>query len=146
MKNEEQFKTYIGVDLGDRKHHICVTDKDGEVLAEKKIENNREDLAALANDYPRATLALEVGTHSPWISRYLSALGLEVVVANPRKVKYITENIRKSDKRDAQILARFVRVDPGLLCPIKHRSEESQRALLVIKMRDTLTRLRVSTS
>ena len=96
MKNEEQFKTYIGVDLGDRKHHICVTDKDGEVLAEKKIENNREDLAALANDYPRATLALEVGTHSPWISRYLSALGLEVVVANPRKVKYITENIRKS--------------------------------------------------
>ena|GEM_PF-3714687 len=85
------------------------------MLSEFKIDNSREDLALLANDYPESLVALEVGTHSPWISRYLQALGMEVVVANPRKVKYISENIRKSDKRDTQILAKFVRLDPELL-------------------------------
>ncbi len=69
-----------------------------------------------------------------------------MVVANPRKVKYISENIRKSDKRNAQVLAKFVRVDPELLCPITHRSELSQKALLVIKLRDALTRTRVINS
>jgi len=144
MKNQKQFKTIIGVDLGDRKHQICVTDKDGTILVEEKITNDRDSLAALAETYPESLVALEVGTHSPWISRFLEALGMTVVVANPRKVKYISENIRKSDKRDAQILAKFVRLDPELLCPIKHRTEESQQDLLVIKMRDTLARVRVS--
>jgi len=144
MKNQKQFKTIIGVDLGDRKHQICVTDKDGTILVEEKVTNDRDALSELAETYPESLVALEVGTHSPWISRFLEALGMTVVVANPRKVKYISENIRKSDKRDAQILAKFVRLDPELLCPIKHRTEESQQDLLVIKMRDTLARVRVS--
>ena len=81
MKNQKQFKTYIGVDLGDRKHQICVTDKTGKILAEKKIDNDRDSLSELVADYPEAVIALEVGTHSPWISRYLEALGASVVVA-----------------------------------------------------------------
>jgi len=113
-----------------------VTDKDGNILVEKKITNDRESLSELCEEYPGSLVSLEVGTHSPWISRYLEALGMTVVVANPRKVKYISENIRKSDIRDARILAKFVRLDPELLCPIKHRSEESQQDLLIIKMRD----------
>ena len=103
MKNQKQFKTYIGVDLGDRKHQICVTDKAGTILSEKKIDNDRESLSELVSDHPESIIALEVGTHSPWISSYLESLGASVVVANPRKVKYISQNIRKSDKRDAQI-------------------------------------------
>src|SRR5450759_4986666 len=34
---------------------------------------------------PRMRIALEVGTHSPWVSRLLKELGHEVLVANPRK-------------------------------------------------------------
>ena len=29
---------------------------------------------------------MEVGTHSPWVSRFLQELGLRVIVANPRKL------------------------------------------------------------
>ena len=144
MKNNKQFRTYIGVDLADRKHQICVHDKNGDTIIEKKINNTHEHLAQLANDFPNSLVAMEVGTHSPWISRYLEALGMTIIIANPRKLKYISENIRKSDKRDAQILAKFVRLDPELLHPIKHRSESSQQSLLNIKLRDTLTRARVS--
>ena len=71
---------------------------------------------------PRSRIALEIGTHSPWISRLLSELGLEVIVANARKVRLIGESRKKDDRLDAQTLARLARVDPKLLSPVKHRS------------------------
>ena len=75
-------------------------------------------------------IALEVGTHSPWVSRLLSKLGHEVIVANARQVKLISASSRKDDRLDAQMLARLARVDPKLLRPIRHRSEEAQTDLM----------------
>jgi transposase len=71
---------------------------------------------------PRSRIALETGTHSPWISRLLSELGHEVIVAHARKVRLIGESRKKDDRLDAQTLARLARIDPQLLCPVKHRT------------------------
>jgi transposase len=94
---------------------------------------------------PASRVALEVGTHSPWVSRYLAGLGHEVVVANPRKVQLITHSVRKNDRIDAERLARLARVDPKLLSPIRHRGEQVQADLAVIRARaelvDTRTKL-----
>ncbi len=38
---------------------------------------------------PRSRIALETGTHSPWVSRLLSELGHEVIVAHARNVRLI---------------------------------------------------------
>ena len=54
---------------------------------------------------PRSRIALEIGTHSPWISRLLSEFGHEVIVANARKVRLIGESRKKDDRLDAQTLA-----------------------------------------
>ncbi len=144
MKNrKQQFGTIIGVDLGDKKHAICVTGKDGEVVEEVSVPNTAKALKALASDYPGARAAMEVGTHSPWITRLLEAEGWEVTVANARKVKAIYDNDRKCDRFDARMLARLLRVDPALLHPVHHGSERAQRDLLAIKLRDTLVRSRV---
>lgn len=140
----QQFETVIGVDLGDKKHAVCVLDKDGTILREFTIANRRNCLAKLTRDYPKALVAIEVGTHSPWISRLLTTEGMEVIIANARKVRAIYENDRKCDRIDALMLARFARVDPELLHPIQHTSEESQRDQLAIKMRDSLVRQRVA--
>jgi transposase len=83
-------------------------------------------------------IALEVGTHSPWVSRLLRDVGHEVIVANARRVRAITESSRKDDRMDAQMLARLARVDPGLLCPIQHRGERAQQHLARIKARAAL--------
>ena len=64
---------------------------------------------------------MEVGSHSPWISRFLKDLGHDVIVANPRKLRAIYTNERKSDECDAEMLARLGRVDPKLLHPIAHQ-------------------------
>ena|SRR5208283_5103543 len=110
----------LGLDLGDRSHHVCVLDATGQIVREGALSNTRPALKKLLTDFPCATVALEAGTHSPWISRYLTDLGAHVLVANPRKLHAISRNERKCDQRDAQMLARLARVDPALLYPIQH--------------------------
>jgi transposase len=137
-----QFETYIGVDLGDKKHHVCVTDKDGVIIKECTIANDRHALRQLCRDYPGGSVALEVGAHSPWISRFLTAEGMKITVANARKLRAIYQNNRKCDQLDARMLAKLLRVDRELLSPIQHGSEQAQKDLLAIKIRASLVRQR----
>ena len=134
----------LGLDLGDRSHHVCVMDATGQIIREGALSNTRPALAKLLADFPRATVAIEAGTHSPWISRYLTELGAKVIVANPRKLHAISRNERKCDQRDAQMLARLARVDPALLHPIQHGTARAQHDLLGLKLRDALVRTRVN--
>jgi transposase len=92
----------------------------------------------------RCRIALEVGTHSPWLSRLLTSIGHEVIVANARQVQLISASSRKDDRVDAETLARLARVDPKLLRPIRHRSEEAQKDLAVIRVRATLVETRTT--
>jgi transposase len=142
MKNKSSAIT-IGIDLGDRKHAVCVLDASGEVLKRESIANSRPSLTALSRRYPGALIAMEVGMHSPWTSRFLKDLGHRVLVANPRKVRAVYQNVRKSDRNDAELLARIARSDEKLLYPVEHVSEDMQRDLLQIKLRDNLVRQRV---
>src|SRR5208283_555822 len=134
----------LGLDLGDRSHHVCVLDATGQIVREGALSNTRPALKKLLTDFPCATVALEAGTHSPWISRYLTDLGAHVLVANPRKLHAISRNERKCDQRDAQMLARLARVDPALLYPIQHGTAQAQHDLLGLKLRDALVRTRVN--
>ena len=134
----------IGLDLGDRRHHVCVLDAAGEILAEEAIANTRECLEAFAARYPGAMIAMETGTHSPWVSRLFAARGHRVLVANARKLRAISQSTTKSDQEDARMLARLARADPALLSPITHRSEAGQRALAKLKVREALVRARVN--
>jgi transposase len=138
----QQFETYLGVDLGDRKHHVCVTDKHGVIIKEATITNDRVALTQLCKDHPNAAVALEVGGHSPWISRHLSQGGMRVTVANARKLRAIYQNDRKCDRLDAQMLAKLLRADEDLLSPIQHGSEQAQKDLLAVKIRASLVRQR----
>ena len=134
----------LGLDLGDRSHYVCVLDATGQILHEGPLLNERVALALLLTQYPAATVALEAGTHSPWISRYLTDLGATVIVANPRKLHAITRHERKCDRRDAVMLARLARADKALLHPIEHGSAQAQHDLLGLKLRDSLVRTRVN--
>jgi transposase len=134
----------IGLDLGDRSHYVCVLDAAGQILHEGPIANDRVALTLLLTQYPAATVALEAGTHSPWISRYLTGLGATVIVANPRKLHAISRHERKCDRRDAVMLARLARADVALLHPIQHGTAQAQHDLLGLKLRDSLVRTRVN--
>jgi transposase len=69
-------------------------------------------------------------------------LGHEVYVANARQIPWITRSQKKTDRRDAEALARQVRVDPETLGPIQHRTAEQQADLSVLRARNGLVRRR----
>lgn len=134
----------IGLDLGDVHHYVCVLNSPGEIVRSASMANTRPALSRLMQEYAGATVAMEAGTHSPWISRFLQEQGAKVIVANPRKLHAISRHERKCDRRDAHMLARLARADVALLHPIQHGSAQAQRDLLGLKLRDALVRTRVN--
>jgi transposase len=132
----------IGLDLGDKYSEACVVDAAGEVVESFRVRTTQPALDRSLSRFRAARVVLEVGTHSPWVSRQVVALGHESVVANPRRVRLIAENDSKSDRLDAELLARLGRLDPSLLSPIVHRGEQAQRDLVLIRSRDGLVRSR----
>lgn len=137
-------KITIGMDLGDKKHIIYIFASNEETGTTITIDNDRMKLIEFFKQYPGATVALEAGTHSPWISRQLIALGCNVLVGNPRKLRAIWDNDDKDDLRDAEMLARIARFDPRLLYPVQHRNEQAQVDLELLKARDLLVKSRTS--
>ncbi len=143
-KNFSQPKLTIGLDLGDRSSWYCLLDEVGEVLLEQKLSTTQKAMREVFGSMPRSRIALETGMHSPWVSRVLSGLGHEVIVAHARSVRLIGESRKKDDRLDAQTLARLARIDPQLLCPVKHRSAKAQADLTVIRARAGLVRARTA--
>ncbi len=144
IRNFSQPKLTIGLDLGDRSSWYCVLDERGEIVLEQKLGTTPKAMREVFGGMPRSRIALETGMHSPWVSRILTELGHEVIVAHARNVRLIGESRKKDDRLDAQTLARLGRIDPQLLCPVKHRSAKAQADLTVIRARAGLVRARTA--
>jgi transposase len=144
IRNFSEQKLTIGLDLGDRSSWYCMLDESGSVMLEQRLSTTPKAMQEVFGAMPRSRIALETGMHSPWVSRVLSELGHEVIVAHARNVRLIGESRRKDDRLDAQTLARLVRIDPQLLSPVKHRSAKAQADLTVIRARAGLVRARTA--
>ncbi|MGH9722692.1 MAG: IS110 family transposase [Bryobacteraceae bacterium] len=132
----------IGVDLGDEESSYCVLNKRGEVVEEASVLTDREEFGKFFQAQERSRVVMETGTHSPWVSRCAQEAQHEVIVANARKVKLISQSSSKDDRMDAETLARLGRADVKLMAPIQHRGEEAQADLVVIRARAALVRAR----
>jgi transposase len=138
-----QIEMTAGLDLADKYSYLYVLEAhSGEFVEEGRLRTTPEDLRRRFDSEQKLKVAIEVGTHSTWVSRLLEGCGHEVLVANSRKIRLIYGDKRKTDKLDAQKLARLARADPELLYPIEHRGEESQAHLALIHSRDALVRSR----
>jgi len=131
----------IGLDLGDRKSKYCVFDGEG-YLKESDVVTESDAMKATFGAMKPCRIALEVGTHSLWVSALLKGLGHEVIVANAREVRAISKSKKKNDKLDARKLARLAHADPQLLSPIQHRSMKAQMDLLKVRARAGLVEAR----
>src|SRR5215212_5104831 len=132
-------KMTAGLDIGDKYSYLCLIDQEsGEVVEEGRLRTNPEAFRRrFASEQPMR-IAIEAGTHSPWVSRLLEECGHEVLVANARKLRLIYANKRKTDEMDAENLARLARLDPKLLYPLKHRGQECQAHRAIVHSREAL--------
>jgi transposase len=129
-----------GLDIGDKYSYLCLIDsEDGQMIEEGRLRTTPEAIRRrFASERPPMRIAIEAGTHSPWVSRLLEECGHEVLVANARKTRLIYSNKRKTDQIDAENLARLARLDPRLLYPLKHRGEDAQAHMALIRSREAL--------
>lgn len=133
----------LGMDLGDRRSHVCVlAGGQGGVLERFTVDTTVEAVRVQLARWKGRRIVIEAGTHSPWVSRALTQLGLTVIVANPNALAVISRSVRKTDRNDAETLARLGRADLALLHPVTHRSEARQAALELLKARDAVVRSR----
>ena len=132
----------VGLDLGDRGSQILVLDVEGQVVEEERVSTTEKALRQRFSGCERMRIAIETGTHSPWVSRVLEECGHEVIVANSRKLRLIYENPSKDDRVDALYLARLARLDPALLSPVEHRGATAQKDLALLRSRDALVSAR----
>ena len=138
-----EYSTVIGIDLGDRESAFAVMYSDSdEIQFEGKVATTLKAFERCFSKYESCTIVVEVGTHSPWVSRLLEELGHKVLVANARRLRMIYGNDRKNDRADARMLARVARMDRTLLYPITHRGESAQKDMALLRARDGLVRAR----
>ena len=114
------------------------------MIVERSLPTTPQRIHEMFHTIPHSRIAMETGTHSPWVSRQLTQLGHEVIVAHARNVRLIAESSRKDDRLDARTLARLARIDPGLLAPVRHRSAKAQIHLTVIRARAALVSTRTA--
>jgi hypothetical protein len=91
----------IGIDLGDVWNHYCTLNEEGEAVDRGRFRTGPKGVEKWFTDLPQARIAMEVGTHSIWISEPLQELGHEVIVANVRELRAISHDDPKSDQVDA---------------------------------------------
>jgi transposase len=135
-------KKIIGMDLGDKRNVIVVFEPCGDEHPPVSIPNTAQAIREFFSGHAGADVVIEAGTHSAWISRLLQQMGHTVCVGHARKLRIIWDANDKSDHRDARVLGMVYRLEPRLLHPVQHRSEEAQAALAKIKGRDVLVSAR----
>ena len=113
-RRRTRVETTIGIDLGDVWSHYCTLNQDGKVVNRGRFRTTPKAVDKWFTDVPSARVAMEAGTHSIWMSQQLEELGHEVIVANVRELRAISHSDRKSDKVDAEKLARYARLDPEI--------------------------------
>ena len=96
--NRATKRLWIGVDLGDRYSEVCILNSRGEVQERDRIRMTPAAVREYFSAFAGAQVAIETGTHSPWMSRELTACGLTVTVANAREVRKIHQSDRKNEK------------------------------------------------
>ena len=130
--------TVVGLDLADKSSDWVALDGSGEIVARQRVRTTTPELRRVFGAIKPIVVAIEVGTHSAWVSRVLGECGHRVLVANARKIALIHKNRRKTNSVDAETLARLARADEKLLYPITHRDEQSQADLAVLRSRDLM--------
>lgn len=142
MKIDWDDVSAVGIDLGDRFSQVFCVDAGGKRLGERRVPTMAAAFEKEFGGIAPKQIAIETGTHSPWVSRLLARLGHHVTVANSRKLRLVYENRRKNDRVDAEYLARLVRLDRKLLCPVEHRSERAQEHVAMVRAREVAVAIR----
>ena len=140
----------LGLDISDRTLMACLRAPDGSTVEESTIPTTPNVVGLYLQRLKelQPVVALETGTHSNWIYDLVKAAGFEkVIMADARMLKVIFHSTKKTDRLDAQVLARLAQSCPELLHGIRPRGEQARqdRRLLSARYASVQSRTRLIT-
>jgi transposase len=134
-----------GLDLAAEEAQDCRLDHGGKVVSQEKIGMTRDAIRRKFEGLERRTILLEATTQAGWVARLLEELGHDVLVCNPHRLKLIAGSTLKTDKLDAETLARLARLaqlDSEFVRTITVRARHTQLLRSELKGRDRLVACR----
>lgn len=142
------YSTTIGADVSDKTTKICVMSKvkgKSKIVQETTIPTTPDGFKTFLDRQDKtAPLVFETGTHCRWIDKICTDMGFKTFVANPCRLRMITDSTTKNDKNDARMLARMALADIELLHPVKLRDDEHQKMVNLHEIRDQLIKERTA--
>jgi transposase len=101
--------TYCGIDLASKTSAVCVLDATGKILREQMGPTDPTGFSQSRQGGGRRRCVVEAAPLAAWVAQLLEELGHEVVVSDPRRAKAVIQTKNKTDKLDAQHVAKLAR-------------------------------------
>jgi len=135
-------KRYIGVDLHKKSFTVCYRNKSGKVkLAEYKVKE--EEIEEFRKTLKKQDLlAVESTGNTGYFIRAIENCVKSVKIINPIQFKIIANSVKKTDKLDAGIIAKYLSKD--LIPEVRMRSKKQSQTSSLIGTRDKLVKLRTA--
>lgn len=124
---------YAGIDASLETVNICIVDREGTVLLERKVEAEPEIIADVLHGFgrPFERVGLEAGPTASWLYTELRAAGVPAICLECRHVKAGLSAMRnKTDRNDARGIAHLVRL--GWFRQVFVKSDEAQRIRMLL--------------
>jgi len=131
---------YIGVDLHTTQLTVCYLKTSAEFeFKQYRLDEIETFLSRLTDG---DSLAVEATGNSRWLVNLVKERVSRVVIVNPREFEVIKRSAKKTDRRDALNLARFLAVD--MLPEVRPKSEQAEAVARLNETRSKLVGVRTS--
>lgn len=135
--SKRQEGRFVGVDLHHDSFLACVRSAAGNEFRTWKLEQIREFADRLdATDQ----LAVEATGNTRWFCTQLAERVKRIVVVNPHQFRVISESVKKTDRRDAALLAEYLEKD--LLPEVRQKTAQESAVAQLAAARDQLVKMR----
>ncbi len=132
-------RKYIGIDLHKNRFTVCYMQKNGLYqLREFQIRKGLEGFKKTLNKDDE--VAVESTGNTGYFTREIEECVKEVKIINPTQFKIISRSVKKTDEKDAAIIAKYL--SKGLIPEVRVRTKEESKLASLIGTRDRFIKLR----
>ncbi len=143
---------FVGIDLADRKHDVCILDSSGNILKEIVVPHSTEgldqvllEIRTFSTELHNVIISAE--TSKNLFIQYLGGVGYKVYSVNPKSVDRARDRFSpagsKDDTRDARVLADLIRTDGHQYRPLRMDSQNLKELQFLVRDRESLVALKV---
>lgn len=128
---------YLGVDLHHDSFVVCTREGGQQQFQHWKMEQIEEFVASLRRG---DCVAVEATGNTRWFCQRMGERAQRIVVVNPHQFRLISQSVKKTDRRDAALLAEYLEKD--LLPEVRPKTLQESEMAQLVSGRDQLVKIR----